>query len=60
MESEIKWVAGSPIEYYYTLGLAYFYLADCEKAYPLFDAALQINPEEANALEGIRLCRAAE
>ena len=60
MESEAKWVAGPPIEYYYTLGLAYFYLAECEKAYPLFDAALQINPEEANALEGIRLCRQAE
>jgi tetratricopeptide (TPR) repeat protein len=60
MELEAKWVAGPPIEYFYTLGLAYFYLAECDKAYPLFDAALQIDPEEVNALEGIRLCREAE
>ena len=58
-ELEATWVAGPAIEYFYTLGLAYFYLAECERAYPLFDAALQINSEEANALEGIRLCQAA-
>jgi len=53
-------VSGPAIEYYYTLGLAYFYLGECDKAYPLFDAALQINPEESNALEGIRLCQQFE
>jgi tetratricopeptide (TPR) repeat protein len=54
------WVEGPRIEYFYTLGLARFYLAECEKSYPLFDAALQIDPEEVNALEGIRLCQEAE
>jgi tetratricopeptide (TPR) repeat protein len=56
-ELEATWVQGPPIDYFYTLGLAYFYKAECDKAYPLFDAALQIDPEETNALEGIRLCR---
>lgn len=53
-------VRGPRIEYYYTLGLCYFYMAQCERAYPLFDAALQIDPHDANAQEGIRLCRQAE
>jgi hypothetical protein len=35
-------------------------MAQCERAYPLFDAALQIDPNDANAQEGIRLCRQAE
>ncbi|MFN3763228.1 MAG: tetratricopeptide repeat protein, partial [Anaerolineae bacterium] len=53
-------VKGPRIEYFYTLGLCYFYMAQCERAYPLFDAALQIDPNDANAQEGIRLCRQAE
>ena len=57
---EAVWVDGPPIEHFYILGLAYFYMAECEKSYPLFDAALQIDPEETNALEGIRLCREHE
>jgi tetratricopeptide (TPR) repeat protein len=56
-EFEAKWVSGPAIDYLYTLGLAYFYKAECDKAYPLFDAALEIDPEEPNALEGIRLCQ---
>jgi len=56
-ELEATWVEGPAIDYLYTLGLAYFYKAECEKAYPLFEAALQIDPEEVNALEGIRLCQ---
>ncbi len=62
LEAEFKagWVEGPRIEYFYTLGLAYFYLAECEKSYPLFDAALQIDPEDVNALEGVRLCQEAE
>jgi superkiller protein 3 len=57
---ETGWVEGPRIEYFYTLGLAYFYKAECEKSYPLFNAALQIDPQETNALEGIRLCQEAE
>ena len=49
-------VEGVPLEYFYSLGLAYFYVDECDKAYPLFSAALQIDPEEPNATEGIRLC----
>jgi tetratricopeptide (TPR) repeat protein len=60
VELEATWVEGPPIEYFYTLGLAHFYMAECEKSYALFDAALQIDPEEVNALEGIRLCQEAE
>jgi tetratricopeptide (TPR) repeat protein len=55
-ELETGLVEACPLEYYYTLGLAYFYVDQCDKAYPLFNAALQIDPEEPNATEGIRLC----
>jgi tetratricopeptide (TPR) repeat protein len=53
-------VDGPRIEHLYTLGLCYFYRAECERAYPLFEAALQIDNEEINALEGIQLCLEAE
>jgi len=53
-------VRGPRIDYFYTLGLAHFYLDECETAYPLFEAALQINPEDENALQGIRLCDQAQ
>ncbi len=53
---EATWVEGPRIDYFYTLGLAHFYMAECEEAYPLFEAALQIDPEDRNALEGIRMC----
>ncbi len=53
-------VRGPRIEYYYMLGLCYFYMAQCEKSYPLFEAALQIDPKDENALKGIRLCQEAE
>ncbi|HEY76280.1 MAG TPA: tetratricopeptide repeat protein [Thermoflexia bacterium] len=59
-EGRAEPVRGPRIEHFYTLGLCYFYMAQCERAYPLFDAALQIDPEEPNALEGIRLCQEAE
>jgi tetratricopeptide (TPR) repeat protein len=48
------------IETYYTLGLVLYYLARCEEAMPYFNQALAIDPEDANALEGIRLCLEAE
>jgi tetratricopeptide (TPR) repeat protein len=57
---EATWVSGPRIDYFYTLGLAHFYMDECEKAYPLFNAALKINPEDENALQGIRLCQQAE
>jgi protein O-GlcNAc transferase len=48
------------IETYYTLGLVLYYLARCEEAMPYFNQALAIDPEDPNALEGIRLCLEAE
>jgi tetratricopeptide (TPR) repeat protein len=57
---ETGWVDGPRIEYFYTLGLAYFYEGDCSKSYPLFYAALQIDPQDYSTLEGIRLCQEAE
>ena len=59
-EFEVTWVQGPPIEYFYTLGLSYFYMAECEKSYPLFEAALQMDPDDANALDGIKLCQETE
>lgn len=44
------------VEAYYTLGLSWYYREDCEESYRLFDRALELRPEEPNALEGIRLC----
>ncbi len=60
VETETGWVEGPRIEYFYTLGLAYYYKAECEKSYPLFAAALQIDPNDYSAQEGIRLCQEAE
>jgi superkiller protein 3 len=48
------------IETFYTLGLVLYYLARCEEAMPFFNQALAIDPEDSNALEGIRLCLEAE
>jgi tetratricopeptide (TPR) repeat protein len=59
-EGQLTYVDAAPIEYYYTLGLAYYYLDQCEKSYPLFDVAMEIDPEDPNAIEGIRLCQVAE
>ena len=52
------WVEGPPIDYLYTHGLCFFYMNQCEEAYPLFYAALMIDPDEYNAWEGINLCDA--
>ena len=57
---ETGWVEGPRIEFFYVLGLAHFYLDECEQSYPLFNAALQIDPEAPNVLEGIRLCQEAD
>jgi superkiller protein 3 len=59
-EGELTYVDAAPIEYYYTLGLAYYYLDQCDKSYSLFDVAIEIDPEDPNAIEGIRLCQVAE
>ncbi len=57
---EADQVRGPRIDYFYTLGLAHFYLDECEKATPFFEAALEIDPEAENALQGMRLCQQVE
>jgi tetratricopeptide (TPR) repeat protein len=52
-------VAGPRIDYFYTLGLAHYFLDECDKAYPLFEAALQIDPNDPNARRGVQLCNQA-
>lgn len=54
------WVEGPRIDFFYVLGLAHYYLDECEQSYPLFYAALQINPQEQAALDGIELCQELE
>ncbi len=45
------------VEAYYTMGLTYYYLAECEtESYPAFHKALVLKPDEPNALAGIKLC----
>jgi len=44
------------IEYYYVLGLSYFYMDECDKAMPLFQKALTLDPNDVNAQSGINLC----
>lgn len=44
------------IENYYTLGLAYFYMDQCNLAMPLFQKALAFDPNDPNAHGGINLC----
>jgi tetratricopeptide (TPR) repeat protein len=53
-------VSGPRIAHFYTLGRCYYFMDRCELAYPMFDAALQIDPENEIALEGIELCREVE
>jgi tetratricopeptide (TPR) repeat protein len=57
---EATWVYGPRIDFFYTLGLAHYYMDECEKAYPLFNAALQIDPGDENAQQGFRLCQQAD
>lgn len=49
-------VDGPPIEYYYTISLSYYFLDRCPEARPYIQAALSIDPQDANALETQRLC----
>jgi tetratricopeptide (TPR) repeat protein len=57
---QVEPIGGPRAEHLYTLGLCYYYMARCELAYPLFDAALLVYPENEIALEGIRLCQESE
>ena len=47
--------------YFNMLGLAYYFKGaeNCDRAVPLFQQVLETLPDDANALEGMELCRAA-
>ncbi len=49
-------VRGVPIEYYYTLGLCHYFLAQCDQADPYLNVALAIDPDDANAQQIWSLC----
>jgi tetratricopeptide (TPR) repeat protein len=50
-------VRGPAIETYYSLALSYYLLNQCNEAMPYIDAALRIDPEDANALQTRQLCQ---
>lgn len=50
-------VTGPPIEQYYILALAHYQLDQCDRARPYIDVALRIDPEDAQALTALDLCR---
>ncbi|HOT90677.1 MAG TPA: tetratricopeptide repeat protein [Anaerolineae bacterium] len=50
-------VKGPAIETYYTLALSYYLLDQCNEAIPYIEAALRLDPEDANALQTLRLCK---
>ena len=49
-------LGANKIEYYYVLGLSYFYMDECDTAMPLFQKALAMDPNDVNAQGGINLC----
>jgi tetratricopeptide (TPR) repeat protein len=51
---------GPEVAYFHDLGRCYYFVERCDLAYPLFDLALQMEPENEFALDGIRRCREAE
>ncbi len=56
LNGETGAVRGVPIEYYYTLALCHYFLAQCEQADPYLNVALAIDAEDANALQIWKLC----
>jgi Flp pilus assembly protein TadD len=54
-ESALELGAAEP-EYYYELGLALAYLERCDEARPWLLKALEVDPNAAPALEGLKLC----
>lgn len=50
-------VKGPTIETYYTMALSYYLLDQCSEALPYIDAALRLDPEDANALQTRQLCQ---
>ena len=43
-------------DYYNVLGLSYFYMDECDKAMPLFQKTLAVDPNDLSAQSGINLC----
>lgn len=57
LEGETGTVKGPPIETYYTLGLCYYYLDECDQALPYIQIALRLDPEDATARQTLNLCQ---
>ncbi len=57
MKEETGATKGPPIENYYTLALSYYLLDQCDRAMPYIEIALRIDPDDANALQTLDLCR---
>lgn len=57
LEGETGTVKGPPIETYYTLGLCYYYLDECDDAQPYIQTALRLDPEDATARQTLGLCQ---
>lgn len=56
LNGETGSVRGVPIEYYYTLALCHYFLAQCDQAEPYLNVALSIDPNDANAQQIWKLC----
>ena len=49
-------LGANKVDYYNVLGLSYFYMDECDKAMPLFQKTLAVDPNDVSALSGINLC----
>ncbi len=49
-------LGATKVDYYNVLGLSYFYMDECDKAMPLFQRTLAIDPNDVSAQGGINLC----
>ncbi len=57
ISSETGVVKGPPIYSYTTYALTYYLLAECDRALPLIDIALRLNPVDETALRTRDFCR---
>lgn len=49
-------LGANKVDYYNVLGLSYFYMDECDKAMPLFQRTLAIDPNDMSAQGGVNLC----
>ena len=49
-------LGANKVDYYNVLGLSYFYMDECDKAMPLFQRTLAVDPNDMSAQGGVNLC----